>query len=921
MTMMLMILTASTMMYLLLLLLLLLLYSTTTTTTTTTTAEESVWVVNVGMKQFSGEGIVDAIINKQKLVKYLAPSVRSCFNQWIALREIKPIGGKHKKGRVRCAIQISPTPCEGPEWQKLAWGWDPEKPDRKAYKITAVRLLQKHMILKQSNQGGPWKLKLTDQYMEESAQLILALSRGISCPSTDDIVRMQNAPVTHRRQQERAARKLLRDKKRKQIGAFLRLSKRTGHEVLECCQQFCMHQFGCGFLNQQHVEMFSSMRQRFHELDKVAQRQFIRHRLVLKNKELGVRTNMLYLEPLETLIYYANHATLPLEPSCDKKQMVRVCRQFFMWVFSISNNKLDQPTMEGEFSVAMSGPRVPSWYDLGACDAIEVWLKNYAQGHLFDPSHENRIILFVATREAVYEEYCDAFKKKQFLYFPKDKKGVPFLPSQTYFLKVWRTSAALKKIVLRKFLKFTLCDKCVHFRDMRRVVLGDAEREALNRDAQQHRKYVREERNSYYWRRLLAQERKDEFLSIIIDGADQSAYALPHTVEKDKHGSGQMKIPLYLMGALVHGRGTYAFSYLKNIKHGTNVVTECLHRILMDIVAKETKLPPVLFLQVDNTTKQNKNQFLLGYAGCLVRWGLFKKVVISFLPVGHTHEDIDQMWSKVAGYLRTHNALDRKGILDAVAAGFKPYWGPDGAIVENLETAANISEWLKTYLANFSVQKHEFHQYQVFEDTATRQVMVQGRPRCVDHELNVWQAMDLVEGAMTSIFKKDPKPLDLKAVPPAQLQYHQKRTEDANKHAQWVRRISEGITKILGGFRQTIFSEQNKKDLLKCVELMQDTRPMKFHWDTSIYDNPPQPSSSSSRVEPLAPNAASLAERKQEEVDSGDDVDDDYGEVTRPQWMPGYVHVLKTEASPYWALVRFAEKTRIIPDSVNNHTS
>jgi len=32
------------------------------------------------------------------------------------------------------------------------------------------------------------------------------------------------------------------------------------------------------------------------------------------------------------------------------------------------------------------------------------------------------------------------------------------------------------------------------------------------------------------------------------------------------------------------------------------------------------------------------------YLGQLVRDGVFKDIYVSFLPVGHTHEDIDQMF-------------------------------------------------------------------------------------------------------------------------------------------------------------------------------------------------------------------------------------------------------------------------------------
>ena len=84
------------------------------------------------------------------------------------------------------------------------------------------------------------------------------------------------------------------------------------------------------------------------------------------------------------------------------------------------------------------------------------------------------------------------------------------------------------------------------------------------------------------------------------------------------------------------------------MKQGTNATIEVLHRVLLHTLKQEGKLPATLYLQLDNTTKQCKSQFMLAYLGSLVDSGVFKRVVLSFLPVGHTHEDIDQMFSKIS---------------------------------------------------------------------------------------------------------------------------------------------------------------------------------------------------------------------------------------------------------------------------------
>ena len=91
-----------------------------------------------------------------------------------------------------------------------------------------------------------------------------------------------------------------------------------------------------------------------------------------------------------------------------------------------------------------------------------------------------------------------------------------------------------------------------------------------------------------------------------------------------------MKFPLYIMGGLVHGHRAYAYSYMRNVKHGTNVTIEALHRILDDHVKSGKTIPRTLYLQLDNTTKQNKNRFMIAYAACLVSGELWIMFIFLF---------------------------------------------------------------------------------------------------------------------------------------------------------------------------------------------------------------------------------------------------------------------------------------------------
>ena len=103
-----------------------------------------------------------------------------------------------------------------------------------------------------------------------------------------------------------------------------------------------------------------------------------------------------------------------------------------------------------------------------------------------------------------------------------------------------------------------------------------------------------------------------------------------------------------MVGCLVHNIGAYCFTVPPNLETGSNLTIQCLHHIIEELYEKYNgTLPPILYIQVDNCARENKNQYLFAYLGLLVDWNVFKKIELNYLPVGHTHEDIDQMFSRL----------------------------------------------------------------------------------------------------------------------------------------------------------------------------------------------------------------------------------------------------------------------------------
>ncbi|KAL9956144.1 hypothetical protein ACROYT_G037583 [Oculina patagonica] len=127
------------------------------------------------------------------------------------------------------------------------------------------------------------------------------------------------------------------------------------------------------------------------------------------------------------------------------------------------------------------------------------------------------------------------------------------------------------------------------------------------------------------------------------------------------------------------------------------------------IIPKEGRLPPYLFLQMDNCYRECKNRYILGFCSLLVEKGIFKEVRLSFLMVGHTHEDVDQFFSRISRRLHKKDSMTLPALVRNIHKAHTP--APD---VHVLKYVFDIKAWLEPYLN--SVKRHVYpHAYKFFK--------------------------------------------------------------------------------------------------------------------------------------------------------------------------------------------------------------
>jgi hypothetical protein len=108
-----------------------------------------------------------------------------------------------------------------------------------------------------------------------------------------------------------------------------------------------------------------------------------------------------------------------------------------------------------------------------------------------------------------------------------------------------------------------------------------------------------------------------------------------------------MRLQLHTVCVCVHGSAPYIYLAHENILSDPNLFCEVLTRVLLAEERKRGKLPPTLYLQLDNCWRENKNTYTEKYVEWVVERSLHKEIHVSFLPVGHTHFDPDQLASRI----------------------------------------------------------------------------------------------------------------------------------------------------------------------------------------------------------------------------------------------------------------------------------
>ena len=244
-----------------------------------------------------------------------------------------------------------------------------------------------------------------------------------------------------------------------------------------------------------------------------------------------------------------------------------------------------------------------------------------------------------------------------------------------HFNKIWRKQ--FPECRIRKHCRFAKCEFCV----AKRAILDNAKSSAYDRQQartllQAHYAWANtRERGEWKRKRDQSHANPKKSICISLDGTDQFPNGFPSFLEQTKADCNGSRLKMHMQIGMCHGGSPEPTFFLgwEDMYGDPNFTTETLHRMLLhEEELRGGKLPPTLYLQLDNCIRENKNTPVMSYLAWLLERNVFKVIYLSFLPVGHTHFENDQVASRVGVCVRHNDIRSVERLIELLKQCYTP---------------------------------------------------------------------------------------------------------------------------------------------------------------------------------------------------------------------------------------------------------
>ena len=212
-------------------------------------------------------------------------------------------------------------------------------------------------------------------------------------------------------------------------------------------------------------------------------------------------------------------------------------------------------------------------------------------------------------------------------------------------------------IVFPKWSRFAKCSTCETLRDKIENADNLYIKSIADESLKIHQALFKQERKELYRQIQATSELGSDKFFFMMDGMDNSKTTLPHRHIKIKAWESKKLLKTHVTGGMSYTGNlepeVFAWTWHDDYHKGVNVTASQIMRML---ACAPQPLRPILHFQFDNCVSENKNQLLFCFFSWMIANGYAKEIHVSYLPVGHTHDKVDQFFSRLALWLRLHNA-------------------------------------------------------------------------------------------------------------------------------------------------------------------------------------------------------------------------------------------------------------------------
>eukprot|EP00873_Tetraselmis_striata_P006246 jgi/Tetstr1/426510/TSEL_016808.t1 len=298
------------------------------------------------------------------------------------------------------------------------------------------------------------------------------------------------------------------------------------------------------------------------------------------------------------------------------------------------------------------------------------------------------------------------------------------------FRRTWKED--FPDVTTPKVKRFSHCPICAAgkaLRDQAREIctkdMTPEERQVHRQHQQLVRRQVRAEQKVHLER--VRQERRDlnnavfqsrlghgNFFFFEIDSMDSAKTMLPHWVRIPKTVKPDMLLKYHLTCVKYDGyRPDDIYYYTNTIPHDSSTTCTLIWITIMKEIQHRGRKIPYIRIQMDNTVRENKNRNVAALCNWLVSIGICDVIHLVFLPVGHTHERVDQIFSRITLALSRSSAYTIEAFLDLVAKAFSPT--PE---IAELSFSLDFSEWLRPHFQDHIQDISKPHKFEFTRDDA-----------------------------------------------------------------------------------------------------------------------------------------------------------------------------------------------------------